>query len=258
MRVIALQSGSNGNCIFVEAGGVRLLIDAGISGVTAQQRLAAHGVDIRTVQALLISHDHGDHVRSMGTLHRQFKLPVYISEPTLAAANRWNRLGKLKDVRHFAAGATLRIRDVTIETISTPHDAVDGVCFVVDDGETRLGILTDLGHVFAGLADVIESLDAVIVESNYDPQMLAKSTYPAALKERIRGPGGHLSNGEAAELLAASGRRLRWACLAHLSQQNNTPELARATHAERLSGLPIHVASRFAATKIVERERMLF
>jgi phosphoribosyl 1,2-cyclic phosphodiesterase len=258
MRVIALQSGSNGNCIFVEAAGVRLLFDAGISGVTVQQRLAAHGVDIRTVQALLISHDHGDHVRSMGTLHRQFRLPLHITEPTLAAAVRFNRLGKFKDVRHFSAGATFRIRDVTIETIPTPHDAVDGVGFVVDDGQTRLGILTDLGHAFTGLAELIESLDAVIIESNYDPQMLAKSTYPEPLKQRIRGPGGHLSNEEAAQLLAGSGQRLRWACLAHLSQQNNTPELARATHEDVLDGLPIHVASRFAATEIKERERMLF
>jgi len=258
MRVIALQSGSNGNCIFVEAAGVRLLIDAGISGVTAQQRLAAHGVDIRTVQALLISHDHGDHVRSMGTLHRQFKLPLHVTEPTLAAATRFNRLGRFKDVRHFQAGDTLRVRGVTIETIPTPHDAVDGVGFVVDDGQSRLGILTDLGHVFDGLGEVIETLDAVIIESNYDPQMLAKSTYPPELKQRIRGPGGHLSNEEAAQLLAGSGRRLRWACLAHLSQQNNTPELARVTHEQILDDLPIHVASRFAATEIKQPEPMLF
>lgn len=260
MRVIALQSGSNGNCFFVETAGVRLLFDAGISGVTVQQRLQAHGVDIRTVQALLISHDHGDHVRGMGVVHRQYKIPIHITRATLAAASRFNRMGKLGDVRHFEAGATLCFDQVSIATIRTPHDAVEGVGFVIDDGQTRLGILTDLGHVFDGLAELISTLDAVVIESNYDPRLLAQSTYPEALKQRISGPGGHISNIEAAELLSQSGRRLRWACLAHLSQQNNTPELARATHEKMLGGdFPLFVASRYGATEVgTVAERMLF
>ena len=261
MRVIALQSGSNGNCIFVEAGGVRLLIDAGISGATAQQRLAGCGVNIRTVSALLITHDHGDHVRGMGVIHRQYKVPIHITESTFKATTRWNRLGKFSGLRHFEAGATLSFGTITVETIPTPHDAVDGVGFIIDDGQCRLGILTDLGHVFDGLADVVSSLDAVVIESNYDPKMLEKSRYPEPLKQRIRGPGGHISNIEAAELLSASGRRLRWACLAHLSEHNNTPQVARATHEKVLGdSLPLHVASRYAATEIFEprTERLLF
>lgn len=260
MRVIALQSGSNGNCIFVEAAGVRLLLDAGISGITVQQRLQGCGVNIRTVQALLISHDHGDHVRGMGVVHRQYKIPIHITPSTLAAASRFNRMGKLNDIRHFEAGSTLRFCEVAVETIRTPHDAVDGVGFVIDDGQTRLGILTDLGHVFAGLGEVVSTLDAVIIESNYDPQMLAKSSYPEPLKERIRGPGGHISNIEAAELLCESGKRLRWACLAHLSEHNNTPDLARATHEKVLGdSLPLFVASRYGATEVgTVAEQMLF
>src|SRR5690606_35401006 len=125
------------------------------------------------------------------------------------------RLGKMGEIRFFRAGETVELDSLRIETVPTPHDGVDGVGVVVDDGARRLGILTDLGHVFPGLAEVVASLDAVFLESNYDPQMLDEGAYPLFLKERIRGSGGHLSNQEAAVLLrdAAQGR-LRWACLA--------------------------------------------
>jgi phosphoribosyl 1,2-cyclic phosphodiesterase len=143
---------------------------------------------------------------------------------------------------------------VTVETISTPHDGVDGVVFVVDDGKHRLGILTDLGHVFSGLGDLIASLDAVVLESNYDPDMLANGPYPEFLKERIEGPGGHISNFEAADVLKTSAsKRMKWACLAHLSEDNNTPQLAVKTH-HRILGkrLPILVATRYEASNVMQ------
>ena len=191
MRMMALQSGSNGNCVFVEANGVRLLIDAGISGVQMEQRLAEHGVEPGDIDALLISHDHSDHVRCMGVYHRKYGMPVYVTNQTLMAARQRAKLGMIDDVRCFISGESLRIGGVTIETIPTPHDSADGVGFVVDDGRRRVGVLTDLGHVFSGLEDVLVSLDAVLLESNYDPQMLDEGPYPEFLKERIRGPGGH-------------------------------------------------------------------
>jgi phosphoribosyl 1,2-cyclic phosphodiesterase len=143
---------------------------------------------------------------------------------------------------------------VVVQTIRTPHDAADGVAFVVDDGRCRFGILTDLGHVFDGLDDVVGSLDAVLVESNYDPDLLAGGEYPESLKQRIRGPEGHLSNFEAAQLLeAAGGGRLQWACLGHLSEDNNDPQLALRTHRDILStDLPLHVAGRYQATVMLE------
>jgi phosphoribosyl 1,2-cyclic phosphodiesterase len=253
MQIISLQSGSNGNSIYVEAGGVRLLFDAGISGIQAKRRLAVHDRDIARVDAVLISHDHADHSRCMGVYHRKFGLPIYATAKTHRAASRYD-LGEIADLRHFHAGETLRIEQVAVETIATPHDGVDGVVFVVDDGKHRLGILTDLGHVFSGLTDLIGSLDAVLLESNYDPQMLADGPYPEFLKERIEGPGGHISNLEAAELLKSNtGKRMQWACLAHLSQDNNTPQLAVKTH-HRLLGkrLPILVATRYEATAVME------
>ena len=202
MKVISLQSGSNGNCIYVEAGKVRLLIDAGISGKRAAQRLGRFDRDIRDVDAILISHDHGDHIACAGIYQRKFKLPIYITQPTLEATQIHRPIGRLDDVRHFSAGETIKFNGVRVETIKTPHDGTDGVAFVIDDGRHRLGILTDLGPVFDGLAALIATLDAVIIESNYDPEMLADGPYPYFLKQRISGPGGHLSNAESTELLS--------------------------------------------------------
>ena len=126
--------------------------------------------------------------------------------------------------------------------------------FVVDDGKHRLGILTDLGHVFDGLGDVIASLDAVLLESNYDPDMLANGSRPEWLKERIAGPGGHISNFEAAELLnTALSKRMKWACLGHLSQDNNTPTLALETHRKILGDrLRLFVATRYEVSDVME------
>jgi phosphoribosyl 1,2-cyclic phosphodiesterase len=254
MQMVSLQSGSNGNCIYVEADGVRLLFDAGISGRQAEQRLAAHGRDIRDVDALVISHEHRDHSRCMGIYQRKYGMPVHVTRKTLSASRSRHDLGEITDLRPYAAGSSLHFGTVTVETISTPHDGVDGVAFVVDDGQHRLGILTDLGHVFDGLETVIASLDAVLVESNYDSAMLDEGYYPEPLKQRIRGNGGHLSNVEAAELLRTSaGTRLKWACLGHLSEENNNPELALNTHREMLGNrVPLFVAGRDAATDVIE------
>jgi len=253
MRVISLQSGSNGNCIYVEAGGRKLLFDAGVSGVCAAERLASHGRDIRLVDALIISHSHSDHVSSAGVFQRKYGIPLYVTQRCLAAAQMRCSLGNLKEVHHFRSGSSIRLGGVVIHTVPTPHDSEDGVVFIVDDGTHRLGIMTDLGHVFQDLAGTIASLDAVLLESNYDPLMLANGPYPRYLKMRIKGPGGHISNHEAAELLARSaGTRLQWACLGHLSGENNSPELALKTHREALgNGLQIGVASRYGVSPVM-------
>ncbi|MBN2295494.1 MAG: MBL fold metallo-hydrolase, partial [Pirellulales bacterium] len=200
MLTIPLQSGSNGNCVYVEAGNeetgtVRLLFDAGISGVQAKQRLARFGRRIEDVDAVIISHDHSDHTSTMGVFHRKFGLPIWITRHTFKAAGRRRPLGKIEKVNHFRAGETLRFTaggcDVHVETVPTPHDGVDGVGFVVQHQGSRLGILTDLGHRFDALDEIISSLDAVLLESNYDPEMLDYGPYPEFLKARIRGSGGH-------------------------------------------------------------------
>lgn len=250
-RIVSLQSGSNGNAYFVESQGVRLLFDAGLSGLQTARRLKESGIDITTIQGVIISHDHSDHIKGVGVLHRQYGIPVWMTKGTYERATEKGRIGRLSDPNLFHAEETLRFGKLTVETISTTHDAVDGVCFVIDDGVSRFGIMTDLGCRFLGLREAIGSLDGVLIESNYDPDMLATGRYPADLQKRIRSDKGHLSNTEAAELLYHAGKRLRWACLGHLSEENNDPTLALSTHRNILgNSITLMVASRYECTEL--------
>ena len=251
---IALQSGSSGNCIYVQAGSTRLLFDAGISAKKIQNRLQPFGIALHQVDAVMLSHEHSDHVSSARVLARRHHLPMFASRGTAAMLRERGVLGAGAALHAFCAGETLRFGTVSVETLPTPHDGVDGVAFIVDAGSQRLGILTDLGHVFDGLREAVRSLDGAFLESNYDPAMLENGPYPASLRARVAGPGGHLSNGEAAELLrSCAGARMKWATLAHLSENNNSEAIARETHrALGRPGLPVHVASRNAATGIFQ------
>jgi phosphoribosyl 1,2-cyclic phosphodiesterase len=254
MRAIALQSGSSGNAVYVESQGAAVIVDAGLSGKQVQIRADAAGIDLSRVQGILLSHDHIDHSRAAGILHRRHGWPVYGTRPTIEAACRYHNLGVLRDVRFFRRGESFQVGPLTIETIATPHDAADGCVFVIDDGQRRVGVMTDLGHVFPGLADVVATLDGVFLESNYDPDMLANGGYPPHLKKRITGPRGHISNAESAEVLAASRAkgRLKWAALSHLSQENNTPEIAHATHRRILGdAFPLYLTSRHTASPLI-------
>jgi len=239
----SLQSGSNGNCIYVEAGPVRLLFDAGISGKHAERRLEETGRDIRDCQGLFISHEHSDHIRCAGIYQRKFGIPLYVTRQTLGAARG---LGKLRDVRHFQSGGSVEIGPVRVHSLRTPHDAADGVAFVVEHEGRRLGILTDLGHPFPRLSSILPELNGAYLESNYDPHMLETGRYPRALKARIRGGRGHLSNIQSALLGKNSMRsKLGWIAISHLSEENNHPELALATHREHVGRhFPIYLASR--------------
>lgn len=251
MLTFSIQSGSNGNCIYVEAGGVRLLFDAGVSGRQAETRMAARGRDIRGCDALIISHDHSDHTSCMGTFHRKFKLPVYVSRRV------WERVapavGSIGALRFYRPGDTLEFGPVRVRTVRTPHDGIDTVCFLVEHEGRRLGIFTDLGHPFLELPALLSEVHAAYLESNFDPEMLRCGWYPEDLKRRIAGDGGHLSNPEAAGVARAAVRgTLKWLALAHLSEQNNTPELALDAHRRALGRLlPLHVASRHEAGDVL-------
>ena len=252
LRFASLQSGSNGNCLFVESGDVRLLFDAGLTGLQTKQRLESFGVDIKTVQAVIISHAHSDHIYYAGGLQRQFDLPIWMTSGTFHKMQITGRLGRVSAPNLFNGGETLRFGTVNVETIPTTHDAPEGVCFVVDNGTVRLGLMTDLGSRFLGLKEIIATLDGVFLESNYDPEMLENGTYPEELKQRIQGDQGHISNIESAELLLKS-QRLRWACLGHLSASNNHPTVALETHRKILGeSLPLHVAPRYEVSDILE------
>jgi phosphoribosyl 1,2-cyclic phosphodiesterase len=243
MLIISLQSGSQGNCVYVETQDGKFLFDACISGKRAEERLARHGRNIRDVDALFITHEHTDHIQNLGVFQRKFGLKAVMTKKTLAAANP-DRLGKLGEIVHFTPGERLTRGETTIHSIPTPHDAADGVAFVIDDGRRRFGLLTDLGCPFPHLTELMPTLDAVLLESNYDPGMLEGGPYPWYLQERIRGPRGHLSNEESANLLRGrSVQKMQWCCLGHISENNNAPDVALDRHRELLdSDLPLFAA----------------
>lgn len=251
MLAVSLQSGSNGNCVYVETRDARLLFDAGISGAQAERRLRSIGRDIGSVDRLFISHDHGDHTSCAGVFGRKFGIPVLMTRKTLAALR--GGPGAFPRLSHFERGECLEIGRTVIETVPTPHDGVDGAVFVVQDGRRRLGVLTDIGHVFHGFPELVAGLDGVFLESNYETRLLEAGPYPEFLKARIRGPGGHLSNDESALVLErAFRRRLRWACLSHLSEQNNDPRTALAAHRRVLGGgVELCVASRYGVSPVL-------
>lgn len=226
MEVLVLQSGSRGNCVYVESDGVAILLDAGISARQVQLRLTEYGKRLDSVRAVVISHSHRDHIGHVAVYQRKLQLPTFMTKDG-------RRVVRDLDeglCRFFSPNEQLAFEHLVVEPIMTPHDAPSSLAFVVSDQKHRLAVLTDLGHPFPQLQEVLASVDAAILESNYDPVLLAEGDYPERLQERIRGPGGHLSNKEAALLVKKHGRHLRWICLAHLSQHNNTPETAYNTY----------------------------
>ena len=233
MEILSLQSGSSGNCTIVRAGDTTIMVDAGISGKKCVDRMAEHGWDDCRLDALLVTHDHSDHVQSLGVQHRRHEMPVWVSPSTWRVIVDRKRPGRIRGLHHFEAANPFTIGELLIEPIATPHDAVDGVCFNIEHLTTgiRFGIWTDLGHVFDDLRTQLPTLDAVMIESNYDEDMLRYGVYPRHLKERIAGRRGHLSNRDAALLVKQyGGPRLQWVCLSHLSDENNSPELAVREH----------------------------
>ena len=253
LRFVSLQSGSSGNCFYVESGDVRLLFDAGLTGLQTKQRLESFGVDILAVQAVIISHAHNDHIRYAGVLQRQYNLPIWMTPGALGKTQTTKILGHISEPCLFNSGDTLTFGTVRVETIPTTHDVPEGVCFVVDNGTVRLGIMTDLGSRFLGLKEIVATLDGIYLESNYDTVMLETGVYHDDLKQRIRGGQGHLSNTEAAELLLVSGKQLRWACLGHLSANNNDPEIVLETHQKVLGKrFPLYIASRYEPSEMLE------
>ncbi|GIW98043.1 MAG: metal-dependent hydrolase [Pirellulaceae bacterium] len=256
IEVISLQSGSEGNSYYIEAGGVGILIDAGISGVRVTQRLQRLGKDIGKCRSLFISHDHRDHAQCAGIYHRKFGLPIHVTEPTWnAILCCWN-IGKIAPtaLRFIKRGDCVEVPTAAgplrVHSFPTPHDGVDCLAFVVECDGKRLGILSDLGHSFPALRSIIRSLDGVIIESNYDPVMLRNGPYPLELQARIAGQGGHLSNEESAELVewAVAGNRLQWAVLCHLSAENNTPRRAIDAHRAVVpKQFAVQVADRYEA-----------
>lgn len=226
MRFRVLGSGSSGNTTLVEAGGARVLVDAGLGPRELAERVQSAGVDPSSVDAILLSHEHQDHSRGAPGFSRKWGTRVAGSRGTYAAAG----LGASEIAGYdvVEAGVPYTVGGLTVTGVPLPHDAAQPFAFVIEGDGASLGHATDFGHVTQRMADAFRGCDALLIESNYDPAMLRDGPYPWSLKERILGRFGHLSNAEAAAYLQRDlGRFCRTVVLAHLSRQNNHPEIVR-------------------------------
>lgn len=244
MRFASLGSGSRGNATLVQAGATCVLVDCGLRLNELRQRLARVGVEPESLDAILVTHEHGDHVAGVGAVARRYGLPVMMSAGTFQAAARG--LGELPVLRRICSHAPLEFGDLLLEPLAVPHDAREPTQFVFSDGQCRLGMLTDTGSITPFLRERLDGCEALILEFNHDEQLLMQGPYPASLKARVRGRLGHLGNHQAAGLLRElDTSRLRRLTAAHLSEQNNTVERVRAAASEALGCEPdwVQVAS---------------
>jgi phosphoribosyl 1,2-cyclic phosphodiesterase len=223
MRFASLGSGSRGNATLVEAGATRVLIDCGFSCTETEKRLARLSLAPTDLAAILVTHEHSDHISGVAGLSRRYRLPVWMTAGTEAA----HKGGELAAYHNINSHRAFRIGDLRVQPFPVPHDAREPCQFVFSDGHRQLGLLTDVGSSTAHLLRALDGLDGLILECNHDPAMLAAGPYPPYLKQRVGGPFGHLSNQQAAAIIGAINReRLQHLVAAHLSEKNNRPELA--------------------------------
>ena len=235
--VTILGSGSAGNCALVETPACRLLVDGGLSARQICVRLAAASIDPAGIDAILITHEHFDHVSGLDVFCKKFGTPVYCNVLTADALKRPGREGYRKDFRLFVTGSEFAIGDITVQTFSVPHDAADPIGMVLYHGRAGLGFCTDLGFATKLVHERLRNAGTVVIETNHDEKLLQEdSRRPWPVKQRIMSRHGHLSNAAAAEVLASlTSHGLRRAILGHLSRDCNRPDLALGAVGSRLA-----------------------
>ena len=237
MRFASLGSGSEGNGLVVEVGDTRVLIDCGFAVRDTVARLARLGVAAETISAVLVTHEHADHIGGVAAFAARYRIPVWMTFGTLEMVS--DRFARVEQVYGFDSQDVFAVGMVEVRPFTVPHDAREPVQFVVGDGAHRLGILTDIGVTTRYVEASLSGCDALVLECNHDVDMLAGGDYPWALKQRISSRLGHLHNEASAALLAAlDTSKLRHVIAAHLSRQNNTPDKARTALAQALSCSP--------------------
>ncbi|MEO9211406.1 MAG: MBL fold metallo-hydrolase [Ginsengibacter sp.] len=248
--VASLNSGSNGNCYYVGNEQEAILIDAGISCKEIEKRLLQLNLEVQKIKAVFISHEHSDHIKGISVLSKKYQLPVYITQPTLQNG----RLALQNElVQSFVANESISIGALTIIPFAKQHDAIDPYSFSILCDEVRVGVFTDIGMPCKNLIAHFHLCHAAFLESNYDEEMLEKGAYPLHLKNRIREGKGHLSNIQALALFTAHHPSfMSHLFLAHLSKNNNHPDLVMNLFQSHSKGVEIIVASRNEPTKLYE------
>jgi phosphoribosyl 1,2-cyclic phosphodiesterase len=256
MKMCILNSGSSGNSTYFATEKTSILLDSGLSGRETARRLDPLGADLNDFSGIIASHGHNDHVKGIGILARRHNIPVYMNYKTHVEAGRI--VGKIPEIHYVKTGSTFEIGDITIETFPVSHDSLDPMGFVISANNTKIAYVTDLGRVTMEILNKITNKDLIVIESNHDLNMLVTGSYPESLKKRILGPEGHLSNIASADALTdAIGVRTEKVILAHLSEDNNTPEITRETVSEildeeGLGDIDLRIASRYHAMEPIE------
>lgn len=256
----SLYSGSSGNSLFVQNDNTNILVDAGESARKIENALSSIDVDTQNIHAILVTHEHIDHVKSLGTLSKKYNIPIYATKET------WDAMEQQRDkidpnlINFYCPSESFKIGSLTIDPFSIPHDAANPCGFNIINEKQQISIATDLGHATKDIVEKLENSSFILLESNYDPEILKFSRYPYYLKKRISGEYGHLSNSDAGKIVAyLSTKNLKSVMLGHLSKENNFPELAYKTVADELinknfdsSNIEISVATRVKPSKIIK------
>ena len=233
MNLISLSSGSKGNSYYIRSGKTSILIDAGLSAKQLSLRLLDVDIDPSEISAIFVTHEHVDHIGGVRVFSKKMNIPVYMNHACFNAAQEKYKLNEIKDICLFDTGDIIDYQDIRVHPLSVSHDTSDPVCFTIDNGKHRAGIVTDLGKMNTLVATHMKKLDALILESNHDLGMLkTNQRYPEYVKQRIRSVHGHLSNIQSAEAArdAILNGKLKYLQLAHLSENNNTEALADKTY----------------------------
>ena len=248
IRICPLSSGSSGNCILVQAADCTVLVDCGITGKAAQTELVRAGVDPNSIDGIIVTHEHIDHISGVGILCRRFNIPVYATLGTWKAMI--DSLGKINPmlIRYIAAEVPFEINGAKFHPFSTSHDAAESIGLVFTDGQKKGAVATDMGTVSKHIYELLSDCSIMLIEANHDEAMLIRGPYPARLKERILSDHGHLSNKLCGALCAKLVREgaLRKIILGHLSSDNNTPRIAYETVLNSIN------ASGFTANENIE------
>lgn len=227
----SLASGSSGNCQLIKSKNTRLLLDAGLSGKYIINGLGHFNIEAETIDGILITHEHIDHIKGVGIMHRKCGMKIYANEATWDRVSK--KIGKVdpSKVVLFDNEKPFHIKDIEVEPMSISHDAVDPVAYSFKTHSSKIAVITDLGHITDEMVDKIKDSDLLMLESNHNVDMLMMGKYPYPLKRRVIGDHGHLSNEACAQaaIRAITTGRVSTVLLAHLSKDNNTPELAYET-----------------------------
>ncbi|MFI3230443.1 MAG: MBL fold metallo-hydrolase [bacterium] len=260
-RCVTLASGSAGNSTYIENENTKILVDCGISGLKAKNALDLIGVNPSMIDAIFITHEHTDHISGVGVLSRRFKIPIYALGETWTAMQKKEKIGRIAPNNKFIIHPNEKvfINDLCVVPFSVCHDAIAPVCYNIYSGDKKISILTDVGYIDENIVNNIKNCNLLLIESNYNKEMLLNSSYPEFLKKRVLGKFGHISNETCGKLIShVFSERLKNVVLIHISKENNTKDLAVSTVSAILNNqgiklgnhLNIHVAEEYGVKSV--------